>query len=206
MAPLPSARRARVSARRRMVAAPSCSAPSNCGLDPVSWTPGEWCAPRFRGVGDYGPVPDRASWGPCGGRFADHGPGSRRVPLVEDFRFVRDRAAVAETRMPALPVVPGLDVGEDRLTGGVAGAPVGLEDQLYLQRGEEALGDGVVPAVAFLAHARDEPVRRQERLVGAAGVLAAAIGVMQQPRTRPAIRERHPERRQREVLLQRLAP
>ena len=50
--------------------------------------------------------------------------------------------------MPARGVVEGLDVVEgltDQLAPGRPGAPA---DELLLKRGEEALGDGVVVAVA----------------------------------------------------------
>src|SRR5439155_8800267 len=62
-----------------------------------------------------------------------------------------------------------------------------------LQRGEEALGDGVVPAVAPPAHAADDPVLRQHPLVVAAGVLTAPIRMMQQAPRGTAASQRHPE-------------
>jgi hypothetical protein len=66
-------------------------------------------------------------------------------------------------------------------------------DQLELKRREEALGNGVVPAVAPAAHTADDPVLLQHPLVLAAGVLAPAIRMMQQARQRasagaPALR------------------
>src|SRR4029450_7482145 len=60
------------------------------------------------------------------------------------------------------------------------------------ERREETLGDGVVPAVAPAAHAADQPVLPQHPLVVPAGILTAAIRMMQQARRAPA-RERQAE-------------
>src|SRR5207237_6495880 len=60
--------------------------------------------------------------------------------------------ALSEGAVASFAVVEDLDVVED------FGAQLGLRgpsaavDQLFLQRREEALGDGVVEAVAFAAH------------------------------------------------------
>lgn len=48
-----------------------------------------------------------------------------------------------------------------------------------LERGEEALHRGIVPAVAGSAHATGHAVVGQESLEGRTGVLASSIGVMQ---------------------------
>ena len=66
--------------------------------------------------------------------------------------------------MASVAVVEDLDVVED------LGAQFGLRgpgaavDELLLQRGEEALGDGVIEAVALAAHRLGDP--------GGAGLLA----------------------------------
>ena len=57
-----------------------------------------------------------------------------------------------------------------RARGGVRG-PGYVVGEFDLERREEALGDGVVPAVAAPAHAAHESVRGEDRLVGAAGIL-----------------------------------
>jgi hypothetical protein len=51
-----------------------------------------------------------------------------------------------------------------------------------LQAAEEALNRGIVPAVSLATHAADHAVLFQQFLVVMAGVLAAAIGMMNQTR------------------------
>ena len=80
--------------------------------------------------------------------------------------------------MQARWVVEAVDIAGD---GGVR---IGLGvihagDFLVLERGKEALGHCVVPAVAFAAHARHDTVRAYRLAERFAGVLAAAIGVEQ---------------------------
>jgi hypothetical protein len=68
---------------------------------------------------------------------------------------------VAEGRVPSLAVVERLDVLE-HLAGELAPRrPAVAVHELLLERGEEALGDGVVEAVALGAHRdRDAGVAR----------------------------------------------
>ena len=54
--------------------------------------------------------------------------------------------------------------------------------KLVLDRGEPALDDGVVVAVAPSAHAPGHAMRLKETLVVFAGIRTALIGVMQEPR------------------------
>jgi hypothetical protein len=62
-----------------------------------------------------------------------------------------------------------------------------VDQLLHLQRREEALDHRVIPGIAPAAHAADDSVLRQHPLVGAVGVLTAAIRMMQQaPRRAPA--------------------
>jgi len=85
----------------------------------------------------------------------------------------------------------------------VSTATLGLErvvNELDLERGEETLRHCVVPAVAAPAHAADDPLAAEGRLVVAAGVLAPPVGVMQQPLARSAARQRHAEGVERELL------
>ena len=70
--------------------------------------------------------------------------------------------------------------------------------QLGLERAEEALDDAVVPAIARAAHARPHPVLPQDGLVALAGVLHAAVGVMQHAAADRASCERLPQRGERE--------
>src|SRR5256885_9619289 len=82
--------------------------------------------------------------------------------------------------MPPLPIVEELEVLEELGARHRPGGPGRIVDQLDLQRREEALGDGVVPAIAPQAHTADDPVLRQQPLVVAARILTPTIGMMQQ--------------------------
>ena len=82
--------------------------------------------------------------------------------------------------MPTVAVVEELEIlGQVGARQGARG-PRGVVDELHLQRGKEALGHGVIPAIAPAAHAADDAVRRQDLLIVAAGVLTSTIRVMQQ--------------------------
>src|SRR5882672_4220751 len=82
--------------------------------------------------------------------------------------------------MASATVVVGLDVFED---GALGVAPVlegSIAIELALEGAEEALHDGVVPAVALATHAARDAVSGEQRPVGVGGVLNAAVGVMHQ--------------------------
>ena len=64
-----------------------------------------------------------------------------------------------------------------------------LRDPLCLEAQEEALHHGVVPAVAFAAHAADQAMARQQCLVQRAGVLAAPIRMNNQARRGLSLRD-----------------
>src|SRR5437773_4254248 len=117
-------------------------------------------------------------------------------------RLVPRGTAVAEEGMPPPLVVEPLDVVEHippRLGPRAIGAMV---DQLGLERLEEALDHRVVPAVAPPAHAGPDPVAREERLIGRAGILTALIRVVQQPPRRPPLRHGHAQGGEHELLTQ----
>src|SRR5438445_681811 len=63
-------------------------------------------------------------------------------------------------------------------------------DQVFvfsLESGDEALNRRVVPAVAVVAHAAEDPGGRESLLIVAASVLAAAIGMAVQFLGRPPL-------------------
>src|SRR5680860_689910 len=111
------------------------------------------------------------------------------------------RTDKVEVRMPAYAVIEDLEVLEDRLACLCAGDEVSLVDEFHFERGKEALGHGVVPAVAFTAHAAREVMCGQQVAVGGGCILAAAVGVMHQPRPGCSPRERHVQRPQGQCLL-----
>src|SRR5436309_2817505 len=90
--------------------------------------------------------------------------------------------------MPPLPVVEDLEVIEQLGARRRPRGPRRVVDELDLQRREETLGHGVVPTIAPAAHAAHDPVLGQDALVVAAGVLTAAIGMMEQPLRRAPAR------------------
>src|SRR3954447_850716 len=95
-------------------------------------------------------------------------------------RLERGRCAIAERRMEPHGIVERLNVvGHVSRRGRVGGPPT--YRKLLLQRAKATLDDGAVPAIAAATHAGDEAVRREQRLIRGAGVLRAAVGVMQQP-------------------------
>src|SRR6185436_43834 len=98
---------------------------------------------------------------------------------------------VAEGGVAASAVVEGLDVLEDGGPGLLAGAPGLAVDQLGLKGGEEALGDGVVPAGAGAADALADLLVRQAGGVGVGEVLRAPVGVVDQAGGRSSAREGH---------------
>src|SRR5437899_6397730 len=102
--------------------------------------------------------------------------------------------------MTPLPIVEELQVLEEIGARGGTRGPGSVVDELDLQRREEALGDGVVPAIAPTAHAAHDSLLRQHALVGAARVLAPPIRMMQQASRRAPARQRHPERVASEVV------
>src|SRR5205807_7533574 len=102
------------------------------------------------------------------------------------YPFVLCRGDIPQRRVAALVVVEDFDVLDDRRTGLRAGGEVSVLDQLFLQRSKEALHRGVIPAVGTATHAAGNAVPGQEALVMVAGVLAAPVGMSQQPLARQA--------------------
>src|SRR2546426_1828385 len=128
------------------------------------------------------------------------------TPGLSCYRFLfappleRPRAEIAERRMSPLPVVEDLKVIEQLGARRRPRGPRRVVHELDLQRREETLSHGIVPAIAAAAHAAHDSVLGQDALVVAAGVLTAAIGMMEQPLRRAPARQGHPERVEREVV------
>lgn len=80
-------------------------------------------------------------------------------------------ALVAEGALQTLAIVEDFDVLEDRAFGLLARREPAAVDQFGLEPAPEALGHGVVVAVAPPAHAGHRAVRPQQTLVLIAGVL-----------------------------------
>ena len=103
--------------------------------------------------------------------------------------------------MSPLPIIEQLDIVKQRRPGAV---PVGkglMARPLVLHRAEKTLDDGMVVAVAFATHARDQPGRLQPRLGDPAGVLDPLITVMDQARHGPPMGQGHGQRVERELAV-----
>jgi hypothetical protein len=110
------------------------------------------------------------------------------IRLVSCFELLRTESA----KMTVAPrsIVEGIDVvgyvGDRQFP-----VPVDLFlDPLFLQAAEKGLGDGIVPAVGFPAHARFKVIRAAESPPGVAAILRALIG-MNQRAPRPASANGH---------------
>ena len=97
-------------------------------------------------------------------------------------KLVVDRGGILQRRMQALPVVEDFYPLEELLLCLGSGPEGDVVDELLLEAGEEALCDGVVPAVALAAHALHGADLRQGVAVVAAGVHAAAVRVVDHAR------------------------
>src|SRR3954447_561164 len=116
-------------------------------------------------------------------------PRLRVLPVMRPLEFLWRQ--IPQGGVPADAVVERLDVLEDARPRLLARGVALVVDQLLLQRGEEALHRGVVPALGHSAHATANPVLPKEAPVVLAGVLAAPIRVRQQPRAGQSPRYRH---------------
>ena len=72
---------------------------------------------------------------------------------------------IAKSRVVSLPIVEHFDVFEDVLRGFISGGIVPMVHELPLERPEEAFDAGIVPAVAFTAHAGTEAIGCKDALV-----------------------------------------
>lgn len=69
-----------------------------------------------------------------------------------------------------------------------------MEDPFVLQRAEKALAYGVVVAVSFATHAGAHSMDLDLALIDTAGILNALVAVMEQPRQRTPMHNRHAKR------------
>src|SRR5437867_4520581 len=108
--------------------------------------------------------------------------------------------AIAERLVNAFPVVEQLDIIEDGRSGVVSCGEVAVVDEFVLEAGEEALRHRVVIRALPATHAGSDAAGTQLLPVAACAIWRTAIRVMNQPRRRLALDERHGERRLRQCL------
>jgi hypothetical protein len=89
------------------------------------------------------------------------------------------RGQVAESRMQTLTIVPTLDELEDGYPRRGAGRDR-LGGTLGFEGGKEALHHGIIVTIGGTAHADGDTMISQQVLVVEAGIVAAAVRVMQQ--------------------------
>src|SRR5215469_5687355 len=104
--------------------------------------------------------------------------------------------------MSPLAVVEEFDIFEHLVAGVSSSTPPGLINQFDFERGEKTFRHRVIPAITFTAHAALYAVYRQQLLILAAGVLAAAIRVMQQTLRRMAVLQCHLQGVQRDAAIE----
>ena len=80
-----------------------------------------------------------------------------------------------------MAVVEDLNVLDNRRTSLRLWGEVGVVKEFLFQGSKETFHGGIIPAVGAAAHAAGDPVFFQELLVVIASVLAASVGVRQQP-------------------------
>jgi site-specific DNA recombinase len=108
-------------------------------------------------------------------------------------RLVLHRAQVADRGVPPGPVVDRLQPPEHLQPCLLPGAPVPPVDQLTLQRGVEALDQGMVEAVAHRPHRRADPQLLQLAAERQAGELRPLVRMMNQPITVEQAAAPHPK-------------
>jgi len=96
--------------------------------------------------------------------------------------------------MAALPVIEDFDVLKEGRAGRVLGRERLTSEEFALQGGEETLGHGVVIAVADRPHGAADADRVAALPEEQRGVLAAMVGVVNDPLTRPPVPDGHLQR------------
>lgn len=97
----------------------------------------------------------------------------------------------AQSRMMPDGIIEPFDVFEDVPAGLCAGCILLVMNPLVFESAKKTFHDGVVVAVAFAAHADQDPVGFQNGLDLVAGILAATIRVVEQLRPGLALIESH---------------
>lgn len=77
--------------------------------------------------------------------------------------------------MPTLRIVPVVKERGNRALRLAVRMEVARRQEFMLECGEEAFGDGVVPAIPTATHARHHAVREQRRAIVVTGVLPRSV-------------------------------
>ena len=101
--------------------------------------------------------------------------------------FKIDWTLIGKTGVQSGAVVKGLDVIEDGGASCSKGGEAMMIDQFVFESAPKGFDKGVVVAVAFAAHGREQTVLGEHLSVGGAGELSTAIGVDDERLTRAAL-------------------
>src|SRR3984893_15699431 len=82
--------------------------------------------------------------------------------------------------MEPLTIVVSFDVGEQVVPGGIPGFVASLVHEFSFQSAEATFHRSIVPTISLPAHGLNHPGRAENLAVIGGGVLAAAIGMMDQ--------------------------
>ena len=108
-------------------------------------------------------------------------PPEQWTPGYADFRSACS-GDIADSGVDPPTIVIAFDISEQVAPCGITIGVVALVDELGFQCAEKALHRGIVPAIRLAAHRLGDGGRPQDLAVIASGVLAAAIGVMNETR------------------------
>jgi len=90
-----------------------------------------------------------------------------------------DWAEIAQRRMFPNTIVECLDVLKNGGSCLLMGFEMDARSTFAFERAKEALHDGIIPTIAFAAHADLNPMLLEKALIGFAGRLTPTVGVMQ---------------------------
>lgn len=94
--------------------------------------------------------------------------------------FILDGCFVAQCFVSSFGIIKGFNILEDSRSGDFVIVVYGISDPFAIQAAVEAFHVGVIPAVAFTAHATGDAQQPKRFLVALGGVLGTTVGVMKQ--------------------------
>ena len=118
--------------------------------------------------------------------------------------FEVEGTSITQRRMTACRIIEPFDVPNDVLLGRSPRRVGGARDQFGFERGKETFHGRIIVTVVRTAQTGHQTVSREDVLISDAGVLTAAISMMQQARGGPATSQGHVQRGLHQVRRHRL--
>src|SRR5580692_3606892 len=103
--------------------------------------------------------------------------------------FEVHRGLITQSAVEPFWVIEGFDVIEDGRAGRLMGREVVVVQPFGFESAPERFHGGIVVAVSRSAHAWMQAAGTQQRPVGAAGILASPVGMVEEPGGGTAINE-----------------